>query len=113
MSLRQSNVNRSLDNQFKVMGFEAVDLLALLLVTGFLKVIFTGTGLETYFVWIPSGVMALVLRIAKRGKPDGYLKHLLKYHLGPKHFAAFKWCKNWEPPFWIKTQSQRIRLGGK
>jgi hypothetical protein len=33
--------------------------------------------------------LACVLWIGKRGKADGYLVHLLRFHLSPKHLSAF------------------------
>lgn len=98
MSLYTHSVSRSLDKRFKVMGFEVPDLLLVLLSFGTLKVIFTGTGLETYFVWLPSIVGAIALRIVKRGKPDNYIKHLGQYHSQPRYWSAFLSPTRWESP---------------
>lgn len=95
MSLRTSSVSRCLDRKFRVLGFEAPDLLALLLTTGTLKVIFTGTGLELYFVWIPAAAAAVSLRLIKRGKPDDFLKHLIRFHFLPKNWMAFQGPTKW------------------
>lgn len=108
MSLQTTSVSRCLDKKFKVLGYEVADLLVILLTFGTLKVIFTGTGLETYFVWLPSLTGAVAIRIMKRGKPDDYLRHLGRFYFRPRFWSAFPSPSKWETPPHLNKSHQSV-----
>lgn len=72
-----------------VMGFEIPDLLAIFLSLSVLNFLFGGTDLKIPLVWVPAVSLAIVLRFVKRGKPENYLIHWLRYQLKPGVISAF------------------------
>ncbi len=40
-------------------------------------------------VWIPPVILAAALRVAKRGKPDGFLLHWVRFRVRPRVLSAF------------------------
>ena len=86
-------MSRSLDKKLTFAGFEVLDLWGLLLVVSILNLVFGSTGLQLYFVWLPALVMALLLRYGKRGKPDKFLIHLIKFYLRPPIVSAYPTLK--------------------
>ena len=89
MSLNVTPTSRCLEKKLMIMGFEALDLLLLLFVLSVLNLMFGQTALKILFVWVPSIGLGLLLRYGKRGKPDNYLLHLLKYQFKPGCYSAF------------------------
>ena len=88
MNLNTSTVQRNLDAKLKIGNIEALDLLIALICGAVLNLFFSGTALEMPLV---IGVPVLILAVfyfGKRGKPEKYLPHLLRYHLEPAFFAA-------------------------
>lgn len=99
MSLRTEPVSRSLDRKLQMFGFEVPDILAIFLVLAILNLVFGNAQYKLLYTWTPALVLAAVLRIGKRGKPDGFLLHFAKFHLGPKYFSAFEGpSKDTSPP---------------
>ena len=76
------------------MGFEVPDVLAIFLLLSILNYLFGQTNYKLAFVWAPVAIAATILRIGKRGKPDGFLMHALKFYLSPGELWAGKWRKN-------------------
>lgn len=89
MSLRVSKINQCLEKKLKILGFEVPDVLALFFVVSVLNFVTGPLNMRLVTVWIPAIVLACVLWIGKRGKADGYLVHLLRFHLLPKRLSAF------------------------
>ena len=87
-SLEQSTVHRQLDTKLKVLGMEALDLLLVLLFAGGMNVLFGQTALALYLVFLLPLVLAFGLILSKRGKPDKYLLHLLKFGTTPGFYSA-------------------------
>lgn len=81
-----------------IMGFEIPDLLGIFLTLSILNLLFTGTILKIFFVWIPTALLATVLRLSKRGKPDNYLVHWLRFQITPGVLAAFEPPTKWKFP---------------
>ena len=86
--LEQSTVHRQLDTKLKVLGMEALDLLLVLLFAGVMNVLFGQTALALYLVFLLPLVLAFGLYLGKRGKPAGYLLHLLKFGTTPGFYSA-------------------------
>lgn len=84
-----SKVSRSLDRKTLILWLEITDIFALVTFCSVLNVMFGGTGLKMYFVYFPTLVLGVTLVLAKRGKPEGFLIHFLKFHLQPKHLTCF------------------------
>jgi len=72
-----------------IAGFEVPDLLAIFTVLSVLNFVFGGTHQKLLLVWLPSLILALTLRIGKRGKPDNYLVHFIRFQMSPKLLSAF------------------------
>ena len=89
MVLKATQVSKCLDKKLILLGFEVPDLLAVLLVMSVLNFIFGRTGMTIPLVWAPTILLALLLRIGKRGKPDNYLIHWLRYQFKPGVLKAF------------------------
>lgn len=87
--LELSKVSRSLDRKTLILWLEITDIFAIVTFASILNIVFGGTGLKIYFVYLPTLVLGVILILAKRGKPDGFLVHFLKFHLQPKHLTCF------------------------
>lgn len=84
-----SKVSRSLDRKTLILWLEITDIFALVTFCSVLNIVFGGTGLKLYFVYLPTLVLGTTLVLAKRGKPEGFLLHFLKFHIQPKHLTCF------------------------
>lgn len=81
MELKTSQVHRRLDAKFKIGGVEAADLLGVLILAAVMNLFL---GRVPYSAVIIFGVPAAIfvgLYFGKRGKPDGYLQHAIKFYL--------------------------------
>jgi len=85
--MRVVSVSQCLDKKLKLLGFEVADLFAIFFVLSILNFIF---GSSVLFVWLPTAALALILRYGKRGKPDKYLLHFLRYQVRPATLSAFQ-----------------------
>jgi hypothetical protein len=90
MSLRSEPTSQSLEKKLLIAGFEVPDVLAIFVLLSILNFVFGKTHYKLFLIWLPVVAVAAVLRIGKRGKPDGYLIHLVKFHVSPKYFSAFQ-----------------------
>ncbi len=102
MSVRSEPTSQSLEKKLLIAGYEVPDVLAIFLLLSILNFVFGGIGNKLLFVWGPTILAAIVLRIGKRGKPDNYLVHLAKFHTKPKYLSAFKEPRVITPPPKIK-----------
>lgn len=80
------------------MGFEVPDVLAIFLFLSILNFSFGQTNYKLAFVWGPVVFLAITLRIGKRGKPENYLIHLVKFNTQTKYLSAFQDPKNTASP---------------
>ena len=78
-------------------GFEMPDLLAIFLSLSVLNLIFGSHPYKFLFVWIPPVVLAIALRLGKRGKPENFLVHWLRYQFLPGVYSAFPESSEVEP----------------
>ena len=84
-----TTVNRSLDRKTTIMWLEMTDIFVLVTICSLLNLVFGGTFLKTYLVYLPTFFLALVLILSKRGKPENFLAHYLSYLLRPKALSCF------------------------
>ena len=88
--MRVTPVSRCLDKKLILFGYEVFDLLAIFLVLSVLNLLFGESGQKLIFVWTPTVALALILRLGKRGKPDKYLVHWIKFQMSRGIYSAFK-----------------------
>lgn len=81
MELKTSQVHRKLDAKFKIGGVEAADLLGVLLLAGIMNLFLGRIPYAALFVFGIPALLFVGLYFGKRGKPDGYLQHAIKFYL--------------------------------
>lgn len=106
--LETSHVYKCIEKKTLILGFELPDLLALCFLLCALNLAFANSPLKIVFAWGPVAAAAVVLRVAKRGKPDGYLVHLARYHLTPGVYRAFPSAEDANGLFEMKSKSRRL-----
>ena len=89
MSLKVTTVSQCLDKKLKFLGYEIPDLLFILSFLSLLNFLFGALPWKIIVVWVPTLVLALVLRIGKHGKPENHLLHLFRFLVRPKIIRAF------------------------
>ena len=67
---------------------EAHDLIFILLFASIMNLLFGGTRFALYLVFVLPSLLAFVLWVGKRGKPDSFLVHWLRYYFQAGHFVA-------------------------
>ncbi len=88
MELQTSIIHRRLESKIKIVGMELHDLLFVLIFASLMNLLFGQTALGG-FLSIPLPIaFAFLLYFIKRNKPEGYLKHLLRYHFDPGFLSA-------------------------
>ncbi len=86
--LLTTKVPRALEMKSKLFGFELADLLLIFFNLAFTNFIFGATSLRYPLVWGTTLGWALLLFFVKRGKPDGFLQHLIQYYVKPAYYSA-------------------------
>ncbi len=86
--LKTSRVHRKLDTQLKILGFEIMDLLAIMMLAAVNNLILGRLKFAPVFVIVIPTLLAAVLYIVKRDKPENYLLHLLRYLSSPGLYSA-------------------------
>jgi len=89
MSLKYTSVSKCLDKKLRIGGFEIPDLLILFLTVSILNFVFGQTDLKLFLVWLPSLILAGILYFGKKGKPENYLVHWVRYQFRPGVLRAF------------------------
>lgn len=84
-----SKVSRSLDRKTLIFWLEVTDIFVVMMFCSILNFVFGGTGMKLYFVYLPTLLLAATLIIVKRGKPEKFLIHFLKYQFQTKHLRCF------------------------
>jgi hypothetical protein len=97
-TIKVAPVNRCLDKKMMIMGFEVPDLLIIFLTMSVLNFLFGSTSLKWLLVWVPSAILAAAVRFSKRGKPENYLVHWLRFQIKPGVLCAFMEPTNLNPP---------------
>lgn len=96
MEIKTTPVSKCLDKKMIVMGFEIPDLLAIFLTLSILNFLFGMTSMKIVAVWLPTIALAAILRISKRGKPDNFLIHWIRFQIRPGVLSAFQESSEWE-----------------
>lgn len=86
--LESSAVHRRLDAKFKIGGAEASDLLGVLLLAAVLNLALGRIPYSPILVFGIPGLLFVALYFGKRGKPDGYLLHAIRFYLSPGELRA-------------------------
>lgn len=86
--LRTSTVHRNLDSKLKILGMEAQDLIFIMLFASVMNLIFGKTALSFVLVFIVPLIMGIILFFAKRGKPENYLIHLIRYYVTSGYYSC-------------------------
>lgn len=98
MSLTVTPVSKCLDKKTTIAGFEVPDLFVIFTTMSVLNLVLGWTEQRLLLVWLPTIALALAIRYGKRGKPDGYIAHWLKFKFSKKHLSAFPRPTNYLPP---------------
>ncbi|MGE4133294.1 MAG: hypothetical protein AB7F86_16745 [Bdellovibrionales bacterium] len=98
MEINSSPVSRCLDKKMVIFGFEVPDLLLIFLTLSVLNYLFGTTSLKIVLVWLPSLALALTLWLGKRGKPENFLVHWIRFQIAPGHLSAFQESSEWALP---------------
>jgi len=102
MGLRSTPLAKCLDKKLLLFGFEVPDVLAIFLTLSILNFIFGQVGqsasVKFVFVWIPTILLATTLRCGKKGKPDHFLIHWLRFQIKPGTYQAFPDASRWSCP---------------
>jgi len=88
MNLKTSTIHRRLEAHIKILGMDLNDLLFVLLLAAVMNLIFGSSAIGTIMVFILPAILAVVLILTKRNKPEQYLLHLLRFHLMPGYFST-------------------------
>ncbi len=89
MELKTTEVSRCLDKKMKMFGFEIPDLLVIFITISVLNFIFSTSSHRWLFVWTPCLLLTGVIKWSKKGKPDNYLVHWIRYQIQPGILKAF------------------------
>ena len=81
MGLSISRTYKGLSVSMKVGGFEALDLISCLILAAILNMFFGRASFAPFFVICLPMIALSILHFSKRGKPEGYLQHLIRYSL--------------------------------
>ena len=90
MDIEVTPVSRCLDKKSQIFGFEIPDLLLIFLSLSILNILFGESTYKIFFVWLPPAALAFFLRVGKRGRPDNFLIHWVKFQVTPGTYYAFK-----------------------
>lgn len=88
MSLKTSQVHRRLDAKLKIGSVEATDLLVVLILAAVLNLFLNSIPFGPILIFGIPSLLFVALYFGKRGKPDGYLLHAIKFYLSPGELWA-------------------------
>jgi len=107
MSLKCTSVSKCLDKKTLILGFEMPDLLLIFILLAVLNLLFGKTDQKLLLVWLPPVILALIFRYGKKGKPDNFIVHWIRYQISPGVFSAFREASNMIcPPKFKKEEGQ-------
>ena len=88
MEMMTSRVYRNLETRPKIAGIDAFDFLLVLLFSGIMNLIFGGTALGIYLVFVLPTILMGILYFGKKNKPEGILRRFILFTLLPSFFKA-------------------------
>lgn len=86
--LKTSTVHRKLDAKFKIGGIEATDLLSVLILAAVMNLFFGQFSFGPLFIFGLPAILFCTLYFGKRGKPENYLIHAIKYYVSSGELKA-------------------------
>lgn len=86
--LKTSRVHRKLDTRLKILGFEVMDLLAIMMFAAVNNLFLGRLQLAPVFVILIPAILAAVLYFVKRDKPENFLIHFFRYYSSPGIYSA-------------------------
>lgn len=98
MNLKTTLVAKCLDKRLLFFGFEVLDVLFIFLTLSVLNLLFGQTSLKLIFVWLPTALLSIILYFGKKGKPDRYLIHWMRFQMKPGTYKAFPDSTHWVRP---------------
>jgi hypothetical protein len=87
--LRSTAVSRCLEKKLLFIGYELADVLIIFLLLAALNLVFGRTDSKFLLVWLPTAALAVALRVVKRGKPDHFITHWVRFRINPRVLFAF------------------------
>ena len=84
----RAKIHRNLERRPTLWGLEMQDLVCTALLASVMNLIFGKTAIGAYATFLPPALLGAVLFLCKRGKPDGFLVHLVRYHASPGFYSA-------------------------
>ena len=88
MELKTSEIHRRLDAKFKIGSVEASDLLSVLLLAAVMNRVLGRVPYGAVLIFGIPAALFVGLYFGKRGKPDGYLQHAIKFYLSSGELRA-------------------------
>ncbi|OYZ24473.1 MAG: hypothetical protein B7Y39_00765 [Bdellovibrio sp. 28-41-41] len=88
MELKTSEIHRRLDAKFKIGSVEASDLLSVLLLAAVMNLVLGRVPYGAVLIFGIPAALFVGLYFGKRGKPDGYLQHAIKFYLSSGELRA-------------------------
>jgi hypothetical protein len=107
VGLKSTPVSQCLDKKLSIFGFEVMDVLAIFFVLSVLNFIFGQTHMKLFLIWLPTASLAAVLYFGKKGKPDNYLVHWLRFQIKDGALSAFPEPTDSSPPPTTGRSNQR------
>ena len=81
-------MHRNLDAKFKIGGLEALDLLLALIFGAVMNLFFAETPLEVPLVLGGPVLIIAAFYFGKKGRPDYFMAHLIRFYLEPGFFSS-------------------------
>jgi len=104
MGIRTSKVYKCLEKKTLIFGFEIFDVFLICILLSVLNLVFASSDWKLFYTWIPVMTVAFGLKAFKKGKPDNYLQHYLKFQFSPGIYSSFSKAKD------LRTKGKRISL---
>ncbi len=94
MGLKTSKVYKCLEKKTLILGFEIFDMFLICILLSVLNLICGNSDWKLFYTWLPTLAVALLMRYGKKGKPDNFLVHWLRFQFSPGVYSAFPSVKN-------------------
>lgn len=102
MGIKTAKVYKCLEKKTLIFGFEIVDVFLISILLSILNLVFASSDWKLFYTWIPVISLAFGLRNFKKGRPDNYLQHFLKFQFSPGIYSAFALSKE------LRTKGKNI-----
>ncbi len=88
MGLDRSVVHRNLDSKVKIAGMELFDIITVGAFASTMNLIFGQTNMAGIMVFGLPALLAFVIYLGKKGKPERYLQDLIRFSVFPGVFCV-------------------------